>query len=253
LSCFLGCASGKTHDIGDENVGSVNLGLADYVADWDGYAEGWVFNDSQAEPNTDRIRLSIEQDGTGYLRVGHVDLNPLPTNGSEPLLDGVWREELLGGISYPISDVRVEDRRLRFQLSAMYPWVSWCAAQTPVATSDPQQPYNCLSYTSNEWDLMTNTTLTDGSAGGAAGHVGTVSTCTVRSKADENIIEPVGCGAGRLCMGYCLCTETSCAISFPNSPPVTFDASLNEAGTELEGTLVIGLFPIDHITIRMTK
>jgi hypothetical protein len=249
----LGCASGKTHDIGDEDVGAVNLELVDYAADWDGYAEAKTFNDTQSEPNTDRIRLSIHADGTGSLRVGNAELQPPPMPGDEPALDGVRSEQLLAGIEYPISEVRVEDRRLRFQLNAMQPWSTWCAAQPPLETGDPEIPYSCVKYSPNQWQTDQVTTLTDGSAGGAPGNPGVITSCTVRSRADESIVEPAPCGALTLCGAFgCECSAAGCEYTYPHSPPVTVDAHLN-TNSELEGTLVIGVSPIEHITIRMTK
>lgn len=237
LLSVLGCASSKTHDIGDD-VATLGLELSDYAAEWSGYAEAFTFIDSYGAQSTDAIELNIDGNGQGYLRVGSAppfppvtDPNTFPQGdySEEGDLDGnIDTSVVVSGRDYPVYDATVETHRLKLWVAPADFYADWCALQTPFATGDPSMPFNCVppavvAYTENE----------DG-------------TCS----ADDSETS-FSCGALVGCRSYhlCECSETVCGAR--HRPKVQLDAALDDDGNTLEGTLLFDNG--ERIVVRMTK
>lgn len=239
LLSVLGCASAKTHDIGDDDVATLGLELSDYAAQWSGYAEAFTFIDYNGAESTDAIELNIDSEGQGYLRVGSglpfppvTDPNSFPQPndlGSGGGFNGSTDTSVVvSGRDYPVYDAAVETRRLKLWVAPTDFYADWCALQTAFATGDPDMPYNCVppasvAYNENE----------DG-------------TCS----ADDNETS-FSCGAINGCHSnqLCECSETECGAR--HGPKVQLDAALDDGGNTLEGTLLIGYS--QRIVVRMTK
>lgn len=211
------CSSDSEVDIGD---GSTSQGLSAYADSWDGYAEAFQFADG-----SDRVRLTLDENGEGVLRLGDSPLRPTPELGdaAPPLAQAPT------DYAFSLQAV-LEDGRLRFDVDDWQPYKSWCELQTPVAYS-AEYPgiYSCFRRVAVE-------PQEDG-------------TC----KTLDSSHDIVPCNNVYVCSGFCACTEESCTASvlYPSaslqvssSPPPTvepskFDGSLSASGDELTGTLLL--------------
>jgi len=118
--------------------------LSDYAASWDGYAEAYTFMPS----GSDRVRLTIDANGQGTLRVGDGTLFPPPTDPNVGYPPGsitgpdagnafqAGNNFVLGeGALYPINAPQVQTDRIQFGLKPNDYYGTWCSLQTPVATT----------------------------------------------------------------------------------------------------------------------
>lgn len=224
---FGGCSgSGSNVNIGDTSA--VGAKLSDYAASWDGYAQAYSFWPG----GSDRVRLTIDAEGNGNLRVGDAALLPAPTDPNSFTPSNIaelpdWSNLVEGGL-YPTHLAEVQVGRIQFGIN---PWdleAAWCTLQTPVhvasgngfdvpdggphidyeCTSDSATPSNC-SYTGADGQTHSFLCAKDALCGNAA----------------------------------CLCTESSCAgrgypdASSAHQYPDQFDAALDATGRTLTGTL----------------
>jgi len=231
--CLVGCSgSGSKVDIGDTSA--VGAKLSDYAATWDGYAQAYSFWSN----GSDRVRLTIDDQGHGNLRVGGGELLPAPTNPDEFTPANItelpqWSDLVEGGL-YPAHLAQVQAGRIQFGIN---PWdleAAWCALQTSYPLTNggvtivdggpPQEHYDyaCLpDYTA----------------------ASTGSDCTYTDDAKQT--HPVSCAKLWLCLGVtaCACTSAGCTgreltyASSANQYPDEFDAALDASGHTLTGTL----------------
>jgi hypothetical protein len=209
-----GCSSDSNVDIGD---GQAEQGLSAYAHSWDGYAEAYQFFDG-----SDRVRLTLDAEGKGTIRVGDAALLPEPKPGDAAPSDS----------PSPATDfvfavtARLEGSRLRFDLNEWQRYDTWCRLQTPVAYS-PEHPgvYSCIPFPIS---------LASRPGGGCV--------------AQDGSEYPLPCPSYSACGSYCECSATSCEASDnpvsvqlfgPSAavPSSSFDGVLSADHAELTGTL----------------
>ena len=117
------------------NSGVTGSSLVDYVDQWDGYTEAqqFVFD-------SDRFRFKLNGDGTGTVVLGESQVYPAATDPNvgyppgEDLMSAVVKVgQYRGGFEYPVHDVIVQSKRIRFKVSPNDFFKGWCELQTPVA------------------------------------------------------------------------------------------------------------------------
>jgi hypothetical protein len=229
----LGCASGDPVSIGDNQPAKTGERLSDYAAGWDGYTEAYAF-----ASGSDRVRLSLDENGQGYLEVGDAPLLEPPTDpdiaypGSE---NGVARNSSIGGIvegfRYSVLGAAVNERRIRFGVWGHELYADWCELQTPVASHSGAADYNCVDES-----------LSGGSRDGV---------CYQNTESGEVSID---CGKLRLCSSYvCICDAEQCTGTTPALGQMTgtqLDGALEQDGNELVGTLMIDG---NRVNLRLTR
>jgi hypothetical protein len=217
------CSSDSMIDIGD---GSTSQGLSAYAASWDGYAEAYQFGDG-----SDRVRITLDSNGDGQVRLGNTELLGSPSPGDPA---PAWDAPTETDFAYAIT-AHLQDERLRFDVDLSQRYQAWCELQTPVPFS-PQYPgvYACSRYIGVEID-----------AGGSCSLIDTH--------------ETVDCNSQAACQGWCACTEESCTAAVggpqadavePQADAVLFDGALTAHGKELTGTLS---FFKDRIAVRLQR
>lgn len=232
-----GCSSDPTVDIGDGKQGEA---LSDYADVWDGYAEAFQFADG-----SDRVRITLDAQGNGFLEVGETAAAPPdPTPGGPP--PSFKGSELIAGFAYPIAGAGVEQKRLRLQVQHYSRFDAWCQEQPAVLFDPNQSPdvYSCFPYTSGLEGLDTEG-----------------ENCLVTGTS-----QVVPCQLQPACTHMCECTASGCqggpataglALPSPFSfGPAQLDAALADGGETLTGTLVSDsregvLTP--RITIRLER
>lgn len=137
------CSSGGDVNLGEDNPVALGEKLTDYSGRWQGYAEAYEFLSG-----SDRVLLRINDDGQGYAMFGEGTAPAPATNPDIAYPEGLTLMELvttvlghfLGGVRYPLHDVIVEQRRIRFRVSSNDLWDDWCGLQEPVLLSDKGDP-----------------------------------------------------------------------------------------------------------------
>jgi len=239
-----GCSQGK-EVIGDQPSTQTKTGLAAYAANWDGYIEAYNFADG-----TDRVRITVNEAGTGTLRFGEADLLPTPTdpNAKFPAdfpmcqwgcyvvsaLPDVW-----DGFQFSLNGVRVETERLRATAANKEVFAKWCSLQTS-HRDYYSGGYSCATCTSNFGG--DDSTIKD--------------TCSVASPcpayaADAGSVNfvPTLCEDQLLCVGSsgtviaevdqtCFCDANGCSIGTP-AQNITLDGALSEDQQTFTGTLAL--------------
>lgn len=218
------CSSDSKVDIGD---GSTSQGLSAYADSWDGYAEAYQFEDG-----SDRVRITLDSNGEGHVRLGDTPLLGAPAPGDPA---PAWDAPAGTDFAYAI-DARLEDERLRFDIDVAQRYAAWCELQTPVPFSAEHPGVFACSR-----EIGVNV----GADGGC-------------SLIDTH--ETVDCSSHYACQDWCACTAESCtaALGGPQpdptgpqaSPDFIFDGALSADGDELTGTL---LFFGDNIPVRLKR
>jgi hypothetical protein len=226
LGMAVACGDQGALDVGDES-GKTGQALSDYAASWDGYAEAFTF----AGDGEDRVRLTLDEQGAGVLRVGEEALFPPATDpeGLYPPTFGVAQSAatplggsvrgLRSGFGFSVNGAFVSGERLKFQVALGQLMDSWCALQAP----EPVPGYTCG----------------DGGYGysaqlGCFGGDGVELDCNVAQQCEA-----------------CECDAEACRAANLEWETLEVDAALTDAGDTLEGTL---LTPNDErVTIRMTR
>jgi hypothetical protein len=236
------CTAAAPVDIGEGREpppGLLGASLSDYAGHWDGYAEAYNWNDG-----SDRVRITLDANGAGTLRVGDLaDLPPPnPARAYPPGSDtqysmGSTAPPLAPGFSYSVRAALVDSQRIRFSTATSEPYREWCAMQ-PIyrdLESGPEPArYSCV--TGFSWGVP------DPNA---------PPVCTAFNGTDPTNpanAKLVDCGQGETCASHCLCNETTC-IAWGDLD-VRMDAAFREQGESLEGTLLINEA---RIIVRMTR
>lgn len=200
--------------------------LTSYAAVWEGYVEAHTFRSG-----SDRVRLVLNEDGQGTLTLGEGVPRPMPTDADDPFpdLESIFVEMLLTdkfheGVEHEIASTLVEDDRLRAHTEPTNIYGdAACALQTPVEPACEQEgcPYTCSSTQ-------------------PGGYIHRDGRCFAAADDTE-----VSCAKEDLCRLVCECTSSECFARSPGAP-IVLDGALDEAGTQLVGSL-------DTHTVRLTR
>jgi hypothetical protein len=233
VACWGG---GGTVDIG----GTPGSKLSDYAASWDGYAEAYAFDST----GSDRVRLTLDENGQGSIRFGDADLIAPPTDpnlgyppGYDPAIVDFHPQSLTVGFAYPVASSSVEANRIRLAADTHELFRAWCAIQPPVANDLSSTGYGCVDNT--------------GLAGNPSG-----SGCL--QIAADGTESPIDCAKYALCMwptGVCSCTATACSVVPPTQGyGIQLDGAIDMATTDLVGTLVLStLSDGPRVTVRLHR
>jgi len=238
LAALLACTAcgGGPVDLGENKPAKTGEKLGDYAASWDGYVEAYLF-----ESGTDRVRLTLDENGNGYVLLGDVpELPPAtdpevgyPPQAVDPLDVQSAPSGFVEGFRYPAHAARAQERRLQLGLFQPDLFADWCAMQTPLLdTNDTDEPsYSCVANV--------------GFSFGANGCALSFDTGPV----------PVDCGKLMLCLNVCQCTAESCNTWPPAdandlSSYSLFDGALDDGGSSLVGSLRL---EDDLVTVRLTR
>lgn len=253
VSAFSACSADPV-SIGEKQPQYSKSELAAYAATWDGYAEAYQFEDK-----SDRVRLVLDEQGNGTLRLGNRDLIAPPTSPTEfyppQIVVDMNQAAYLtpmrfwSGFEYAARDTRVESERVRLSVSMKDLFASYCALQTPyaVATDPTSNQYRCLPYSNpmNVADEGTGTCI-----------VPATTTNTGWTTGDPTV--EVNCVQFAMCYNYadgyarsqgCTCDANACSVD-TSTPELSIDASLDDVQQSLEGTLLLG---DQRITIRLQR
>lgn len=222
---LYGCSS-QAANVGD-GAAVDKSALESYVAHWDGYVEAYQF-----PSGTDRVRIVLNEDGTGYLQVGDGDLlAPVTTTDGFPdeMVEGeswLWDKR-----EYPLVGTRVSADRLHFVVHPTAPYGAWCALQTPNLISGTAEngEYACLHGNGISSSSGSNTCYD-----------------TIDNSA------PVDCSWAYLCF-TCTCTKSACTNQTDPYFDIEVDAALSDDGTKLEGTIVVDKADAGARTIRLKR
>ncbi len=229
LVCGLGaaCSSDGTANIGDGELSVDKNALASYAAEWEGYVEAYTF-----PSGSDRVRVTLDEAGNGWLRLGDAEEPAPPTNPDVGWPEGffvldqhgqmirtTW--EVLEGLRYPISGAVVEQERIRLTVDTFDPFRAWCELQTSYpGQQGHDEEYGCLS-------------VSGFSAGGAAEN----NVCVLLEDGEVDWT-PIDCVKAHLCSGLtCACDETGCTSGDGSSVPL--DAALSDDGKSLVGSIAL--------------
>jgi hypothetical protein len=198
--------------------------LSDYAASWEGYTEAFSF-----ASGTDRLRLTLAEDGTGTIIVGEdAPPPPVPTNpevGPGFATGRQLQPLVLEGFPFSVQAIRVEARRLRLGAELKEPYRAWCELQTAYPIAPDIGYYECLPNGSTR----SNGDRTD---------------CALEPEGTDEWI-PIDCEKLSLCMAgaqTCRCDEAGCSIPASESleaQSLHLDGALFERGAEMVGTLVL--------------
>jgi hypothetical protein len=228
----LACSSGDPVNIGENAPVKTGEFLSDYAASWDGYVEAYDF-----DSGSDRVRMTLDESGEGYIEVGDMPLLPPPSDPDAGYGMGSY-DKLSEGFHYTVRNAMVESARIQLDAHPEELFKEWCELQTPVlweGFGDPADPlYMCLPNTPT--------------MGGGNG-------CFIEDENGENPT-PINCTKLGMCQDPsfgCDCTADGCTILDPPAGlkfRTHLDAALDDDGESLVGTLVIG---DSHMTIRLER
>jgi len=228
-----GCSGGGQVNLGDvQNVGAK---LSDYVATWSGHAQAYVFSDG-----SDHIRLTIDSNGHGTLRVGEASAPPDPTDphvGYPPdAAPGPAISMFVGipGFSYPIYSTQVQSHRIQLGVDLNDIYTKWCALQTPGPSPDgndaPGTKFTCGPQLSASLQKIE--------------HPANSNDCT--AYAQDGSTKVANCDWLDMCWlsPVCTCTATACSSTamadrMLSQYPVQIDGQLDASGETFTGTMAV--------------
>jgi hypothetical protein len=225
---LTGCSGGDPVDIGNDEVTGEKL--QDYEGSWVGFVEAFEFADG-----SDRVRLSLEDDGVGTITLGESISYDLKNPETWPIPNPNLRsypEEIgdpLIGFAYSALETRVEAKRIRFEFDIDQAEGEWCELQTPIPTENSAPAgYGCV----HDWSYRD----LDG-------------VCTQFNAATQTD-EPIDCGKLHFCIWVCSCAADGC--TGPDYPELNgrFDARLEDIGELLVGTLFVDQ---QSLAVRLTR
>jgi hypothetical protein len=232
-------------------IGTLGMNLTDYSGSWDGYVEAYAFSDG-----SDRVRLTIADDGSGFVQFGEIELPPpVADKPYPPLREGCYVNSpvvecpddelgdsgsLAAGFRYSLFGTSVTNRRIQ---SALWPKElhdEWCSLQTPLAlhvdtgviTDGSGEVY--YSCTPGTWRCEN----------------GTCHAAQVLPDGSSDITYPLT--EAQLICHDCECTADGCHLApMYGTPSPAFDAALEQEGNVLVGTLVLG--PTLRTAVRLSR
>jgi hypothetical protein len=232
-SMAAACSGGGTVDIGR----TAGAKLSDYAASWDGYAEAYAFDST----GSDRVRLTLDENGQGTVRFGDADLLAPPTDpnagyppGYDPAIVDVNNPSPslpAVGFAYPVVNTSVESSRIRLDADTRELFRGWCAIQPPVANDGFSTGYGCVANL--------------GFGGDAGGCYQVASDGTTHVAID--------CDKLGLCMNQtlCSCTASACSLApLAADYGIQLDGALEMASGDLVGTLVLHG---TRVTVRLQR
>jgi len=256
LSTGWACSSAQTPvDIGDGRTGER---LADYAAQWEGYAEAYNFADG-----SDKVKLSLDSSGNGTLSIGDSPALPIATDpdvGYPVSVDSSFYQftGLFPGFAYAVDTATVESKRIRFTVNPWQVERDWCELQTTT--------YDAWGSGSGGSGGASSGGGSSGS-GGFAGDVvppgyavgpdsGGFGLSRYRCVADTRT--PANADKYWLCWrGVCSCDAQSCTNYVPPSGAratrAQLDAALDNGGNSLVGTLRVGSGGQIAMTVRLQR
>jgi hypothetical protein len=210
---LIGCGTDPVN-IGDGDEELDKSSLSSYAAVWDGYVEAYEF-----ASGSDRVRVTIDPSGTGYLQLGEGDLLALPTDpavGWPPTAPAYATDffELNEGVRYPLGNVRVESERIRFEFDTHSAYAPFCELQTPVEVAGSPGFYWCFGVSGDR-------PTADGG-------------CEIFGASGSP--ERVDCRKLFICRSACDCDASACTSRPGYDTPL--DAALDDTGDSLVGTIV---------------
>ncbi len=247
----FGCSNGGTFNIG--NTGNQVPQLGDYVGSWDGHAEAWSFGPD----GSDRVRVTIDADGTGTIQVGATTLPaatdpdvvypPGAIGGSCAATGCLWE-----GFPYPTHLTRVEAGRLQFGIDQLDIFSGWCALQPPVQQYNSPPGGGALTIDPGVYSCAPNeaTSTINLPDGGME--------CTFVGP--DGGVQTIDCNKQILCQEYlpCICSQSGCvsrsSISGATDPtqyPYSWDSGLDAQSGSLTATLVIT--PREQVMVHLTR
>lgn len=237
-SLMIGCSSSGNANIGDGELTVDRSALSSYAAEWTGYIEAYTFMSG-----SDRVRVTLDEQGNGWLQVGAGDVLPPPTDpniGWPPVLTNLDPgtrsldpDKPLDGIRYPIQGARVESERIRFTIDPFDAFTTWCEMQTPLLhANEVPAGYGCTSAAVLGLAQGTNQ-------------------CTTGNDNDGNPII-VDCAKAALCfISVCACDQTACTSG--TGQTVSLDAALDDDGGSLVGSILMPGETEGTRTIRLKR
>jgi hypothetical protein len=224
---LIGCGTDPVN-IGDGDEELDKSSLSSYAAVWDGYVEAHEF-----ASGSDRVRVTIDPSGTGYLQIGEGDLLALPTDpavGWPPTAPAseIAFNKLNEGVRYPLGNVRVESERIRFEFETNSAYAPFCELQTPVEYATAPGHYWCFR------DANYSPTADGG--------------CEINNSASGSP-ERVDCRKLFICRFGCDCDASACTSRPGLDTPL--DAALDDTGDSLVGTIVFQ--DVGARTIRLQR
>ena len=211
-------------DIGDRDVTVIGASLTDYAGTWDGYAEAYEFSSG-----SDRVRITLDASGNGTVEFG--DAAPLvPTDPEIGFPPVVWPLEMASisglsagaggiplkeGFEYAVSNPSLEERRFRFGVGMGEIIAPWCELQTSYELGPGY--FSCSPPPASRPSI-------DGGI------------CSV-SETPGGATVPADCGWTERCYArQCTCDAVGC-VANPELGTASFDATLENNGADLVGTL----------------
>jgi len=202
------CGQDGNVDIGKNGVSGASL--TDYADQWEGYTEA-----TQLVFGSDRFRFRLNGDGTGTVVLGESQVYPPATDPNvgyptdeDQMTAAVKVDMFRPGFEYPVHDVTVESKRIRFKVVPYDFYKGWCELQTPVESLSQKGVYFCGPNS-----------LSQTSPGVCVGGDGT----------------RIDCNKGLLCGRFiCQCTAAGCTSG--DTGTTIFDGALYDQGTRLQGT-----------------
>lgn len=214
----LNACSNDAVDIGDPETSVVKSGLAAYSGTWDGYIEA-----AQWDDNTDRVRLTVNEDGTGTMRLGESEL-VAPSADPKADYPTDWLPVIQGGgptpvsgFEYSLKNVAVETDRLRLAVSSKKMFNDYCALQSP-------------DYVWTVGELSLNSCAPTLWAFECSEQTCTATNPDTQAAVVFDTFQYV------MCNGPCGCDATSCNH---DSEVLTLDAALEENQNRLVGTFIV--------------
>jgi hypothetical protein len=226
-SSALCACSGSDKSLGTDDPVGTTMSLEDFAASWDGYIEAY-----DMPTGSDRVHIVLDEQGQGTVKFGDGDALPPPTDPDTAYPPAGVTANNAGvneRIAYPVYEPQLDDTRLRLKIDVLYPYKDWCELQTPIY-DEVSDVYRCIPS-------VPATSIPDQG-------------CYLSPGGDPNSGErvPIDCAKIDLCIGPCMCTQSSCAITEPN--PIKIDGALTDNGDTFEGTILLLGSPY---TIRLTR
>lgn len=249
-----GCSQGPVN-IGDQTpTTQLKTGLAAYAASWDGYIEAYSFADG-----SDRVRVTVNEDGTGSIRFGNEDLLPQPTDPNAkfppdlPMCEDCYLysanaiPDVYGGFLFSLNDVHVATERLQGTSTNKEVFEAWCKLQTShqlvYSDSSGNIQYNCSACNGNS-------PASDMNPSDFCMEFSSCPYYTDAVQSDAGITSvPSLCERELLCNGSngtviaavdqtCFCDANGCDID-RQTQNITLDAVLDDSQQTLTGTLAL--------------